>query len=176
MYVVLQLFLIYIATLSDYRVRCIRLPCQEPCNIGIARGIFLFLFFFNEKKQVFALQHCLAIPNNEIWQDFKHICTNKFGLRKSAIQSDLLYKNMKRHSKNRYCFSSEHSKTEEVRTRVNFLLQFIFYIIKMRNLIAKALSYNEAFAKIQGKTHKSINRLQLDIIVDFVFLHKTVEK
>ena len=40
---------IYIATLSDYRVRCIRLPCQEPCNIGIARGIFLFLFFFSEK-------------------------------------------------------------------------------------------------------------------------------
>ena len=41
---------IYIATLSDYRVRCIRLPCQEPCNIGIARGIFLFLFFFSEKN------------------------------------------------------------------------------------------------------------------------------
>ena len=83
---------------------------------------------------------------------------------------------MKRHSKNRYCFSSEHRKTEEVSKRVNFLLQVIFYTIEMRNLIAKPLSYNDAFTKIQEKTHKSINRLQMEFIVDFVFLHKSVEK
>ena len=164
---------IYIATLSDYRVRCIRLPCQEPCNIGIARGIYLFLFFFSEKKCVFALQHCLAIPNNEIWYDFKHICTNKFGLGKSAIQSDLLYKNMKRHSKNRYCFSSEHCKTKEVSERVNFSLQLIFYIVKMRNLIAKPLSYNDVITKIQGNPFIDYTWNSLLILFFFIKLSKS---
>ena len=134
---------------------------------------FYFCSFFLKKKCVFALQHCLAIPNNEIWYDFKHICTNKFGLGKSAIQSDLLYKNMKRHSKNRYCFSSEHCKTKEVSERVNFSLQLIFYIIKMRNLIAKPLSYNDVITKIQGNPFIDYTWNSLLILFFFIKLSKS---
>ena len=88
------------------------------------------------------------------------------------VQSKVIYYTRIWNGIQRIDIASPQSKTKEVSKRVNFSLQ----VIKMRNLIAKPLSYNDVITKIQGKTHKSINRLQLDIIVDFVFLHKTVEK
>ena len=88
------------------------------------------------------------------------------------VQSKVIYYTRIWNGIQRIDIASPQSKTKEVSKRVNFSLQ----VIKMRNLIAKPLSYNDVITKIQGKTHKSINRLQMEYIVDFVFLHETVEK
>lgn len=88
------------------------------------------------------------------------------------VQSKVIYYTRIWNGIQRIDIASPQSKTKEVSKRVNFSLQ----VIKMRNLIAKPLSYNDVITKIQGKTHKSIYRLQMEFIVDIVFLHKIVEK
>ena len=88
------------------------------------------------------------------------------------VQSKVIYYTRIWNGIQRIDIASPQSKTKEVSKRVNFSLQVIFYIIKM---IAKPLSYNDVITKIQRKTHKSINRLQMEYIVDFAFLHETVE-
>ena len=92
------------------------------------------------------------------------------------VQSKVIYYTRIWNGIQRIDIASPQSKTKEVSKRVNFSLQVIFYYKDEEPDCKAFILYNDVITKIQGKTHKSIYRLQMEFIVDIVFLHKIVEK
>ena len=85
------------------------------------------------------------------------------------VQSKVIYYTRIWNGIQRIDIASPQSKTKEVSKRVNFSLQ----VIKMRNLIAKPLSYNDVITKIQGNPFIDYTWNSLLILFFYINLSKS---